>query len=164
MPQHMFNAVDSVSQFRRSLEEASRFLPPEPNLVTLKGGKKGRRNKQSALSLSDETGLSEAIDWVFLSEENVSDEQSCFKSGGKERPKKQGRKQEKETVDLWNLLLMCAQSKIRQHSSPIGNASERLARYFANGLEARLLGDITSAQGMYSILNSKRVTAAELLK
>ena len=31
---NIFNHVDSVSQFRRGFEEASKFLPPGPNLVT----------------------------------------------------------------------------------------------------------------------------------
>ena len=93
---NIFNHVDSVSQFRRGLEEASKFLPPGPNLVTalhskreepinsfgdnsyglLKGRKNHQRqeietreegegersNKQSALSLVDESDLSDAFD------------------------------------------------------------------------------------------------------
>ena len=49
--------------------------------------------------------------------------------------------------------------QIRQHSSPSGDALQRLAHYFANGLEARLVGE-----GMFSFLKSKRSTAAEFLK
>ncbi|KAJ8750576.1 hypothetical protein K2173_015737 [Erythroxylum novogranatense] len=59
-----------------------------------------------------------------------------------------------EMVDLWTLLTQCAQAagsgdqrtaykvltKIRQHSSPFGDANQRLAHYFANGLDARLAG------------------------
>ncbi|XP_020214790.1 scarecrow-like protein 33 isoform X2 [Cajanus cajan] len=198
MPHNKLNDGDYVCDFRRGLEEGRRFLPAGSNLVTLKGRKnherherdtieeeeEGRSNKQSALSVADEIDLSEAIDRVSLSSENVCDEQSCFRSGGKGRPKKQGRNawwmkkgKEKEIVDLRNLLLMCAQSvyandnrtaneylkQIRQNSSPTGDALQRLAHYFANGLEARMVGDGTSAQGMFSILNS-RVTPVDLLK
>ncbi|KAL2328766.1 hypothetical protein Fmac_022193 [Flemingia macrophylla] len=200
MPQNLFNVSDYDSQFRRGLEEASIFLPPQPNLVTapysnreqphnahaVKGRKnherqeeeEGRSNKQSALSLADETDLSDAFDRTELLREEIV----CIcneQSGGKAPPKKQVRKREKETVDLMNLLLLCAQSvnhndirtsnellkKIRQHSSPIGNASQRLAHYFANGLEARLLGDATSAAGrLFLVMNSNRYTTAEFLQ
>ncbi|RDX82072.1 Scarecrow-like protein 14, partial [Mucuna pruriens] len=219
LSQNIFNDVDSVSQFRRGMEEASKFLPPGPNLVTSlhsKGnqpinmfrensyGFKGRKNhereegdtreeeeqegrsiKHSALSHVDESDLSDAFDRVLLNVENVCTENCSMQSvavkieetdGGNGRSKKQGRK--KETVDMRNLLLMCAQSvyaydnrtanellkQIRQHSSPIGDASQRLAHYFANGLEARLIGEGTSAQGMFSFMGSKRITAAEFLK
>ncbi|KAJ3676413.1 hypothetical protein LUZ60_003825 [Juncus effusus] len=66
------------------------------------------------------------------------------------------RKQTKKrlTGDLRSLLILCSQAisindhntangliqKIRQHSSPMGDWSERLAHYFVNGLEARLAG------------------------
>ncbi|KAG5118530.1 hypothetical protein JHK82_032950 [Glycine max] len=210
---NIFNDADSLSQFRRGLEEATRFLPPGPKLVAgldSKGeepintlgensyGSKGRKNheredtdtreeeerrsnKQSALSLVDESDLSDAFDRVvLLSVENVCNEHCSLQSetvkavepgGVKGRPKNQATN--KETVDLRNLLMMCSQSvyandkraanelleQIRQHSSPSGDALQRLAHYFANGLEARLVGE-----GMFSFLKSKRSTAAEFLK
>ncbi|TKY67362.1 Scarecrow protein 14 [Spatholobus suberectus] len=216
LAQNMFDDADSVSQFRRGMEEASKFLPPGPNLLTgldsngeqpinmfgensygVKGRKnhereerdtgeeeEGRSNKQSALALADESDLSDAFDRVLLNVGNVCNEHSRLPSGaakveepdgGKGRTKRQGRK--KETVDLRNLLLMCSQSvfandnrtayellrQIRQHSSPSGDASQRLAHYFANGLGARLVGDGTAAQGCFSLLSTK-ITAAEFLK
>ena len=146
----------------------------------------GRRsNKQSALSLVDETDLSDAFDRVLIHEGKQCDKHNCLQGGsvnveerdrGKVRSKNQeGRK--KETVDLRNLLLMCAQSvyandsrtanellkQIRQHSSAIGDASQRLVHYFANGLKTCLIGDGTGAQGMYFFLTSKKITAAEFL-
>ncbi|KAG4988580.1 hypothetical protein JHK85_031563 [Glycine max] len=218
LQQNLFNDADSVSHFKRGLEEATKFLPPVSNLVTgqypngeqpintFEGNSygfqsrknhereeidtreeehEGRGHKQSALSLVDETDLSDAIDRVFLSVENVCIEHSSLQNGalkpkapevGKGRSKKQGRK--KETVDLRNLLLMCSQSvyandirtanellkQIRQHSSPVGDASQRLAHYFANGLEARLIGAGSGAIGTFSFVSSKRITAAEFLK
>ncbi|XP_061368455.1 scarecrow-like protein 14 [Gastrolobium bilobum] len=209
LSQNVFSEADSVSLFRRGLEEASKFLPPSPQLVTgldslgesfgensvgLKGRKnheregsdskeEGRSNKQSAVGVVDESELSEMFDKVLLNVENVSlckelkAEQAGEKFDGEiAHPMKQGRK--KETVDLRSLLLLCAQAmyvndnstanellkEIRQHSSPFGDASQTLAHYFANGLEARLAGNGTGAQGFYYSMSSKRITAAEFLK
>ncbi|XP_059429414.1 scarecrow-like protein 33 [Corylus avellana] len=97
-------------------------------------------------------------------------------SGGKSRAKKQGKK--KETVDLRTLLIQCAQAvsagdirtanellkQIRQHSSPYGDGSHRLAHFFANGLEARLAGTGIGTQIFYSSSISKRISVSEILK
>ncbi|PIN03044.1 hypothetical protein CDL12_24441 [Handroanthus impetiginosus] len=93
--------------------------------------------------------------------------------GGRGRGKKQNKK--KEVIDLRTLLINCAQAvaaddrynanellkKIRQHSSPFGDGSQRLAHYFADGLEARLAG--TGSQ-IHKALVNKRTTAADYLK
>ncbi|PON77388.1 GRAS transcription factor [Trema orientale] len=95
-------------------------------------------------------------------------------NGGKgSRGKKVGRK--KEVVDLRTLLIQCAQAvaaddhrsanellkQVRQHSSPFGDGTQRLASCFADGLEARLAG--TGSQ-IYKGLVSKRTSAADVLK
>ncbi|XP_051127227.1 scarecrow-like protein 9 [Andrographis paniculata] len=94
-------------------------------------------------------------------------------SRGKGRGKKQGRK--KQVIDLRTLLINCAQAvaaddcqnanellkQIRQHSSPLGDGNQRLAYYFADGLEARLAG--TGSQ-IHKALVNKRTTAAEYLR
>ncbi|KZV51802.1 scarecrow-like protein 9 [Dorcoceras hygrometricum] len=95
-------------------------------------------------------------------------------SGGvKRRGKKQTRK--KQVIDLRTLLISCAQAvaaddhrnanelikQIRQHSSPFGDGSQRLAHYFADGLEARLAG--TGSQ-IHNALVNRRTTAADYLK
>ncbi|KAK3442115.1 scarecrow-like protein 14 [Eucalyptus grandis] len=81
----------------------------------------------------------------------------------------------KEVVDLRNLLCSCAQAvavedrknanqylkQIRQHSSPFGDGSQRLAHSFAEALKARM--DCTGAQ-VYTELGSKRKSATEMLK
>ncbi|GAB2274392.1 hypothetical protein Dimus_009158 [Dionaea muscipula] len=81
----------------------------------------------------------------------------------------------KNEVDLRTQLILCAQAtasddrrtadellrQIRQHSSPVGNGSQRLAHYFADALEARLAG--TGSQ-IYTALAPKRTTAAEVIK
>ncbi|KAJ9698450.1 hypothetical protein PVL29_007502 [Vitis rotundifolia] len=85
------------------------------------------------------------------------------------------KKPSKEVVDLRTLLIHCAQvvstydlrtanellKQIRQHSSPFGDGSQRLAHCFAEGLEARLAGTGTE---IYTVLASKKVSAAAMLK
>lgn len=93
--------------------------------------------------------------------------------GGKFQVKKQSNKN--GVVDLRTLLVLCAQAvsaddrrtatellkQIRQHSSPFGDGSQRLAHCFANGLEARLDGTGTQ---IYTALASKRISASDMLK
>lgn len=76
------------------------------------------------------------------------------------------------TVDLWTLLTQCAQAvssydqrnaseilkQIRLHSSPLGDGLQRLAHYFAEGLEARL----AAGKPKYMLLHSS--SAADMLK
>ncbi|KAL6864794.1 hypothetical protein ACP4OV_015945 [Aristida adscensionis] len=85
------------------------------------------------------------------------------------------KKQQNEAVDLSALLIQCAEAlastnfpfatellkKVRYHSSPHGDGSQRLAFYFANGLEARLAG--TGSQ-IYQKLMAKRTSATDMLK
>ncbi|KAL3650225.1 hypothetical protein CASFOL_006628 [Castilleja foliolosa] len=79
------------------------------------------------------------------------------KSGSRRKsgPVKKNQNKKKEMIDLRFLLISCAQlvaagdrvaacealKKIRLHSSPYGNGEQRLAHYFADGLEARLAGN-----------------------
>ncbi|KAL1298478.1 hypothetical protein HN51_042831 [Arachis hypogaea] len=76
------------------------------------------------------------------------------------------------TVDLWSLLTQCAQAvanydqrnaydtlkQIRQHSSPAGDGMQRMAHYFAIGLETRLNA------GTPSYLPLDMASAADMLK
>lgn len=104
------------------------------------------------------------------SSENVQTKGSA--GGARPRGRKQNRK---EVVDLRTLLIHCAQAvaaddrrtanellkQLRQHSSPNGDGSQRLAYCFADGLEARLAG--TGSQ-IYHKLVAKRTTATDMLK
>ncbi|KAF5744595.1 scarecrow-like protein 11 [Tripterygium wilfordii] len=79
------------------------------------------------------------------------------------------KKKHDEVVDLWTPLTQCAQAvasfnqrtaydllkHIRLHSSPYGDGDQRLAHYFANGLEARLDGRHTT---------NYKASAAEIIK
>lgn len=150
----------------------------------------GRSNKQSAVYV-DENELSELFDKVLLGtgcrgngtcnenhlnsqNMNVQQNEESNKSGnGKTRGKKQSKK--KEVVDLRTLLILCAQAvssddrttsnqllkQIRQHSSYLGDGSQRMANYFADALEARLSGTGTQ---LYTALSSKRTSAADMVK
>ncbi|TXG74127.1 hypothetical protein EZV62_002706 [Acer yangbiense] len=80
-----------------------------------------------------------------------------------------------EMVDLWSLLTQCAQAvasddqriatellkQIRRYSSPFGDGTERLAHYFANGLEARLAG---TGSALYSPAFVNRSSVSDILK
>jgi hypothetical protein len=147
----------------------------------------GRSNKQSAVS-TEESDLSEMFDKVLLStdalpplicvnNETLQNEASQ-PNGGKSRAKKQGKKKKMDrSVDLATLLIQCAQAvaggdirnanellkQIRQHSSPSGDGSQRLAHYFANALEARLAGTGTGTQMFYTSFFSNRLSASEIL-
>ncbi|RLM57731.1 scarecrow-like protein 34 [Panicum miliaceum] len=86
-----------------------------------------------------------------------------------------GRQRANEVVDLHTMLIHCAQSvatgdrrsamellrQIKQHSSPRGDATQRMAHCFAEGLEARLAG--TGSQ-VYQSLMAKRTSVVEFLK
>lgn len=83
---------------------------------------------------------------------NVQNGQAKGSNSGKGRGRKQGSK--RDVVDLRSLLSLCAQAvasndqrsandllrQIRQHSSPQGDGNQRMAHYFADGLEARIAG------------------------
>ncbi|BFG22699.1 hypothetical protein CerSpe_089730 [Prunus speciosa] len=154
--------------------------------VSLEGGKS---NKQSAV-YTESTVSSEMFDRLLLNcgkgesalRETLQSRtiksvqqngQSKGSSGGKARRKRQGGK--KDVVDLRILLTLCAQAvaandertgnellrQIRQHSSPMGDAMQRLAHYFADGLEARMAGYGTQ---ICRDLITKRASTADVLK
>ncbi|KAK6945783.1 Transcription factor GRAS [Dillenia turbinata] len=150
----------------------------------------GRSKKQTAV-YSDEQDNTELWDKVLLCDNRnimepgpctlaeavqqkaVIDEQLKVSSTGKGSGKKKGAK--KGVVDMRSLLTSCAQAitgndlrtanellkQIRQHSSPSGDACQRLAHYFADGLEARLAGSGTQ---LYTMLVTKKTSDANVLK
>lgn len=115
----------------------------------------------------------------YLSDESSENENRDKKylqgpKRGRPRGSKKGAKA-KQIVDLTDLLARCAQAEaahdkqsfdhrlatIRQHSSPYGDATERLAHCFANALEARAAGTGTS---LYASITKRRMSAADYLK
>ncbi|XP_073526259.1 uncharacterized protein [Phyllobates terribilis] len=93
--------------------------------------------------------------------------------GKKSRSKKQINNNE-DVVDLNPLLTQCAQAvstfdfkgakdllkRLRQHSSPFGDNNQRVAHYFADGLESRLAG---SASQLYSDFLNWQISASSFL-
>ncbi|KAJ8484788.1 hypothetical protein OPV22_017273 [Ensete ventricosum] len=148
----------------------------------------GRSIKQSAV-FSEETRRTKLFDEVLLCNEGncakavdkfrerLQNEASKVSHGSHSRGRKgRGKKQPKrEVVDLRTLLTHCAQAvaaddhrsanellkQIRQHSSPFGDANQRLAHWFADGLQARLAG--TGSQ-IYHSLTAKRIPVTDVLK
>ncbi|XP_037427877.1 scarecrow-like protein 33 [Triticum dicoccoides] len=90
---------------------------------------------------------------------------------------RRGRRGARHTVvtDLETLLIRCAEAvssndvrgasklleRIKWHSSPTGDAKQRLAHYFAQGLEARLAG---TGSRLYRALMGKHTLTVELIK
>ncbi|KAI3772317.1 hypothetical protein L6452_03499 [Arctium lappa] len=227
MVQNIFTDRESILQFKRGMEEASKFLPPSKPLfidldkydlpsdstgafpeVAVKVEKvemdnssigfRGRKHhhledndyederssKQSAV-YEEEAELSEMFDRILL----------CTNAKGEPMPRcgdpdyssnlrhvyngwnapSWGPAITSDNVDVRTLLLNCAQSvaaddykianeqlkQIRQHTSPSGNASQRLAHIFALGLEARLSG--TGSQ-LDASQKAMKISAAGKLK
>lgn len=130
-------------------------------LCTLGEGREHLASKREEL----QNGMSKSV---------PQNEKSKGSNGGKGRGKKQSGNK-KDVVDLRSLLITVAQAvaaddhrtanellkKVRLHSSPFGDGTQRLAHCFADGLEARLAG--TGSQ-IYKGFVSKRTPAADVLK
>ncbi|XP_030537392.1 scarecrow-like protein 34 [Rhodamnia argentea] len=145
----------------------------------------GRSNKQSA-SYTEDSDLSEMLDRVLLGScvkgqlsgctpTNMSQTNGPPGPNGSRGRRKKGNK---STVDLRSLLILCAQAvsandfrtayellkQIRQDSSASGDGSQRLAHYFANGLEARLAGSVSDKQSFFNSTELQKRTVADKLK
>lgn len=143
----------------------------------------GRGRKQSAVS-EEADEKQEVYDMVLLCSRGKNEaalreslQDGMNKNGQINQPKGRGKKKggKKNVVDLSSLLMLCAQAvatndqlsahellkKIRQHSSPNGDGNQRLAHYFADGLEARLAG---AGSPIYTFLVTGQASAADLLR
>lgn len=102
----------------------------------------------------------------FLLHEECKQDKTVETNSNSNASRKSRRKKKLEktdAVDLNFLLLQCAEAvsnnelhranglliQIRQSSSPFGDAEQRIAHYFANGLEARLAGGTGSGNYYY---------------
>nr|KYP58525.1 Scarecrow-like protein 11 [Cajanus cajan] len=146
----------------------------------------GRRGNKVSAVFSDESEAPEILDEVLSYQcgrsqsklcATIEPSQSVVDLGGSNGKATRSRSKKGSTkagaaVDLWTLLTQCAQavasfdqrnanellSQIRQHSSPHGDGLQRLAHYFANGLEIRL------AAGTPSYMPLEVATSADMLK
>ncbi|CBI31657.3 unnamed protein product, partial [Vitis vinifera] len=155
--EHVWNGDlgESASLFRKGVEEASKFLPNSTGLFV-------------DLVTENSRGLVKQDP-----KDVVQDGQSKGSNTGKSRGRKKGGG--KDLVDLTTLLTLCAQAvaaddwrtaneqlkQIRQHASPTGDGRQRMAHYFANGLEARMAG---SGTRIYKAVITKPTSAAIVLK
>ncbi|KAL0382037.1 UNVERIFIED_CONTAM: Scarecrow-like protein 14 [Sesamum calycinum] len=119
----------------------------------------------------NESDLRKALNEVTKS--TPQNDQPKGSNGGKSGAKKKGGK--RNVVDMRTLLTLCAQAvaaddrrtaneflkQIRQHATPTGDGMQRLAHYFADGLEARMAGSGTQ---IYTSLINMPTSAADILK
>ncbi|KAG2559438.1 hypothetical protein PVAP13_8NG296200 [Panicum virgatum] len=108
---------------------------------------------------------------LTISMENVP---TADNKKARKRTRTRGKRRASKVVDLHTLLLHCAKAvidnrrsadellkQIKDHASPTGDATQRLAYCFAQGLEARLAG--TGSQ-VYRSLTADRTPLLEFLK
>ncbi|VFQ91396.1 unnamed protein product [Cuscuta campestris] len=144
-----------------------------------------RRSKYSAACKEEEeVELWEMIDKLLISTDNIivygvpsvvggKGTQQNGRSGMKSHSNR--KRDNTEVVDLETLLMSCARSiaafdhesaqeelkMIKKHSSPTGDANQRMAHAFANALEARLNG---TGPELYAALAPNNMIPSEMLK
>ncbi|KAJ3679709.1 hypothetical protein LUZ60_017720 [Juncus effusus] len=180
----------SLQQCEFALNSALNETNKEENPITTRGRKRDddfidpqdeRCAKSSALCT--EEAVRNLFDKVLLCKNESCDFKSPLKDDlleskvvqGNKRGRKKGAQPKEETVDLTTLLINCAQSvaiddhkganhflkEIRKHSSQYGDSTQRLAIYFADGLEARLGG---TGSEIYRSLLTKKTFTCDILK
>ncbi|XP_020595251.1 scarecrow-like protein 14, partial [Phalaenopsis equestris] len=137
-----------------------------------------RRKKYSAISFEEPAVPPQDLDDILLCGSDFPQVVSAIREkifNEATNKSTKHRRQNEEVVDLNTLLLHCAQTitagnnqrandllrQIRHHSSPHGDAFQRLAHYIADGLEARLAG---TGSEVYRSLVNKRKTVSDVLK
>uniref|UniRef100_R7W5Z4 Uncharacterized protein n=1 Tax=Aegilops tauschii TaxID=37682 RepID=R7W5Z4_AEGTA len=147
--------------FLKGMEEASKFLPPNSSLPAMKvdqvvggalagaGLKKKRdtldpdmgRASKLMMPEQEEDGARELFDEMMFQENEI-----CMKGA----LSTDNRRTASELL-----------KRIRQHSTPKGDAAQRLAHYFAEALDARLAG---RGSELYQSLMARRTSVADFLK
>ncbi|KAF8102737.1 hypothetical protein N665_0196s0030 [Sinapis alba] len=143
-----------------------------------------RSSKQSATNVEDGGEVTDMFDKVLLLDgecdpQTLSENKTQETLSNNSKKTKKKTKKKSQVVDFRTLLTHCAQAistgdkttaldlllQIRQDSSPLGDASQRLAHCFANALEARLQGSTGPViQTYYNALTSLKETASDILK
>ncbi|KAL6907976.1 hypothetical protein ACP4OV_002146 [Aristida adscensionis] len=141
----------------------------------------GRSSKQMAVppltESEKEIAARKMLEKLML---NDGCDASCLTINGMRDEPRIGVEMEKQherrhAVDMHTMLIRCAEAvatndrhravellqRIRHLSSPTGDGTQRLAHYFADGLEARLHG---TGNQLYRSLKAKRATATGILK
>ncbi|CAM0149597.1 unnamed protein product [Urochloa decumbens] len=137
--------------FVRGREEASKLLPREHRLVISAEPDNGARASKLMATAEDEAGVRDMIARMMASDCQLpSEEMEGLRAMNKNNTSS---RQQRRQVDMRTLLVRCAQAvddggrgarellrQVRQHASPAGDATQRLAHCFAAALEARLAG------------------------
>ncbi|PWA45260.1 GRAS protein [Artemisia annua] len=143
-----------------------------------------RTTKQSAVYEDEEAELAEFFDKLLRCTNDIGEPMPGFAEvanhnnlkhvyNGWNAPWRPGNTN--DSIDIKTLLIKCAQSvatddhevateqlkQIRQHTSPTGNASQRLAHIFALGLEARISG---TGSHLYTSQKATQISAAEKMR
>ncbi|CAL5031836.1 unnamed protein product [Urochloa decumbens] len=141
----------------------------------------GRTSKIMMMTeMPEETGINEVLDRMMFCGDKalISDmEKLCITmdSMDDKKSRKGCSKVTRDMVDLSTLLIRCAQAvdtrdcliasellnQIKQHASPTGDATQRLAHCFSKGLQARLMG---TGRQFWKLLIAERPSATEFLK
>jgi hypothetical protein len=142
----------------------------------------GRSSKQMAADgeESEEAAAREILDQLMLNgcEPSAADMQELRAAVEMEktpRGSSRGTSAAGQAVDLHTMLIRCAEAvaaddrrgvadlleRIRRHSSPAGDGTQRLAHYFALGLEARLAG---TGSRLYRSIMVRRGSLADYLR
>ncbi|WVZ48817.1 hypothetical protein U9M48_000224 [Paspalum notatum var. saurae] len=171
----LFNNRSSNGRIRRKNQQTVEDLEAETGraskIMMPEQEETGAHELYSELMTCDYDAFVKRMDDLRIAMDSES-EKNARKVGGKGA---RGRQRANEVVDLRTMLIHCAQSvatgdrrsasellkQIKQHSSPTGDATQRLAFCFAEGLEARLAG--TGSQ-VYRSLMSQRTSVVDYLK
>ncbi|XP_004978027.1 scarecrow-like protein 33 [Setaria italica] len=146
------------------------------------GSTMGRSSKQMATAAdgeeSEEAAAREMLDQLMLNGcvPSAADMQELRAATTEMEKAPRGRRGTGAAVDLHTMLMRCAEAvaagdrngaadlleRIRRHSSPAGDGAQRLAHYFAAGLEARLAGGTGSR--LYRSLMVRRSSLSDYLR
>ncbi|XP_044982985.1 scarecrow-like protein 9 [Hordeum vulgare subsp. vulgare] len=166
---HIFSTA-----FLKGMEEAKKFLPTNCELTTT--GAQDQPKEKSGSGREDrsdevEADASRTNGSVGARACEVFDfDQMCSSMDNETgSSSKKGRKSKARVIDLHTLLIHCARAttddrrragellmEIQLHASPAGDGTQRLAYWFAEGLEARLAG--TGSQ-VYGTITAKATSA-----
>ncbi|KAM0836410.1 hypothetical protein ACQ4PT_062351 [Festuca glaucescens] len=172
-----YNTDMFSTAFLKGMEEANRFLPTDSELTTTRGqdqlkkkSDRGRKERHGELEADVgrttrlvEPGACQVLDQMQIAMDNQTDNIN-----------KKGRKSKAQVIDLHTLLIHCAKAVIddrrsagellkviQLHASPTGDATQRLAYWFAEGLEARLTGTGSQVYGTLTAKGTSSVAHSE---
>uniref|UniRef100_A0ACD5UIX8 Uncharacterized protein n=1 Tax=Avena sativa TaxID=4498 RepID=A0ACD5UIX8_AVESA len=173
----------STMAFLKGMEEATRFLPTH-NGFGETAPCTGRSSKLIVPVHTEEADTAVEMPHDLLTLDGYpgdkmkerGDKQASQQSVCRKAPRVRRCARQALVADLETLLIRCAEAvaasdrrtagdlleQIKRHSLPTGDATQRLAHYFALGLEARLAG--TGWQLYHSITMPKQSYITELLK